>query len=274
MEDSGLFDTPTDRPARVSDGRTLEQRLDALADAAKEATQSAGKLRLALSRIAENALTGSIGSAQGRISKLSESMAELSSSVARISEESAGLNSAAFAESEFLRALESELTKKGIKPIEGPRPYWLVYPSWYKIEPDSKGSFQVVLNGERLESIRPTVVAFKIAEAVNEKFNAKQFKELLIGVRDLFRRAGANGATLMLDDVYEVLATSTGRRSSRAGDLSKSAFYYSVHRLAEGDGRLPGPALSFPPADRSEEIFFTIDRESRKYRTVDFTGAL
>lgn len=268
-EDSGLFEAPISNPLSA-DKRSFEQRLDGFAEVAKEATQIAGKLRLGLNKLAENARLGSIASARAQVSKLSDSMAELSSHVDRLAEQSLGFGGRGWPVSDYMRELEPELVKRGIKVTKGPEPYWLAYPSWFKIEHDAKGSLGVTLNGERLDSIRPTTVAAKIAEAVGEKFQAKQFTELLTRVRDLLRRAGASGATVSLEDVYEVLAIEPGRRMTRSKEFSKEAFYYSVHRLAEEIEGAARPALSFPPANRPDVIFFRRDGESRKYLTVEF----
>lgn len=272
MEPSSLFEATSVNPPTVPDGTAVERRLDILGEAAKEAGQSAGKLRAALSQVEENAKTGGVIT-QGRIDRLSESVAELSSLVGRVVEQAAGFHSGDLSASDFMRELETELVKRGVKVTKGPEPYWLVYPAWFTIGRDSKGVLEVVLNGEKLDSIRPTVVATKIADAVSEKFNAKQFKELLVSVRDVIRRAGGNGGSLALEDVYEVLSLGTGRRSARGGELSKAAFYYSVHRLAEGVSSVPGPTLNFPPANRTDALFFTKDGDSRKYISVDFSGA-
>lgn len=271
-EDSGLFDAPIDRPLSA-DKRSFEQRLDGFAEVAKEATQIAGKLRLGLNKLAENARLGSIASAHTQVSKLSDSMAELSSLVDRLAEQSLGFGGRGWAISDYMRELEPELVKRGIKVTKGPEPYWLAYPSWFKIEHDAKGSLGVTLNGERLDSIRPTTVAAKIAEVAGEKFQAKQFTELLMRVRDLLRRAGASGATLMLEDIYGVLAIEPGTRAARSRGFSRESFYYSVHRLADAVEGTAKPVMRFPRADRSDILFFTKDGESRRYLTVDFAGA-
>lgn len=271
-EDSGLFDAPTNRSSSA-DKRSFEQRLDDFAEVAKEATQSAGKLRLGLNKLAENARLGSVLSAQSQLSRLADSAAELASLVDRLGEQSMGFGGRSWAVADYMREIEPELLKRGLKLTKGPDPYWLVYPSWFKVEYDAKGSLEVVLNGERLNSIRPTTVAAKVAEAVSEKFQAKQFAELLISVRDLFRRAGASGATLMLEDIYGVLAIEPGRRAPLNREFSREAFYYSVHRLAEQIEVSAKSVMRFPRADRSDVLFFTKDGESRRYLTVDFVGA-
>ena len=60
MGDSGLFDESVGRPGTATDGKPIEIRLDGLADAAKQATQLAGKLRLGLNEVTENAQTGNV----------------------------------------------------------------------------------------------------------------------------------------------------------------------------------------------------------------------
>ena len=273
MGDSGLFDVSVGRPGTASDGKPVEIRLDGLADAAKQATQLAGKLRLGLNQVAENAQTGNVANVQGRIERLVDSVAELSSLISGISERTAGLQASAVSVSDYVRDIESELAKRRVNVIKGPDPYWLAYPAWFKIEAGSKGSLEVILNGERIDSIRPSLVAEKIANTVNAKFNAKQFKELLVNVRDVIRRAGAPADALSLDDIYEVLTMGSGSRSTRSEGFSKPGFYYSVHRLAESAASIPGPPLSFPPADYNAAIFFNEEGEGRKYMTVQFGGA-
>jgi len=237
---------------------------------AKEATQIAGKLRLGLNKLAENARLGSIASAHAQVSKLSDSMAELSSQFDRLGDQSSGFGGRNWAVLDYMRELEPELVKRGVRVTKGPEPYWLAYPAWFKLEHDAKGSLGITLNGEQLDSIRPTTVAARIAEVVSEKFQAKQFTELLMRVRDLLRRAGASGATLSLEDVCEVLAIEPSRRTARSKEFSKEAFYYSIHRLAEESEGSSRPAMRFPSANRSDAIFFRKDGESRKYLTVEF----
>lgn len=273
MENAGLFETPSGRPPAYADGMPLEQQFDALADAAREAGQAVAKLRLALNQIGENAKEGSIASARSRIERLPSLEQELSALCRGIVERSSGLLSPDMSPSDYMKELEPQLAKRGVKVSQGSDPhYWLAYPCWFRVERDKKGSLEVVLNGEPLDSVRPSAVASKIEEAVNQRFNVKQFKETLVSVRDLMRRAGANGAVMALDDVFEVLTMGQGRRSPRGGELSKAAFYYSVHRLAEASDADPSLGLSFPPANRTDAIFFTKDGESRKYITVEFTG--
>ena len=106
---------------------------------------------------------------------------------------------------------------------------------------------------------------------MTEKFDAKQFADLLLSVRQLLRRAGASGKTVLLEDVYDVLALEPGRRVTRRKEFSKGGFYYSVHRLAEEFDQLPQAIMDFPSANKSEYIFFGSRGQDRKYLTVDFT---
>lgn len=273
MGDSGLFDEPGGGQLTTSGGTPIEPRLDSLADAAKQATQLAGKIRLGLTKVAEGAQTGDVANVQGQLGRLAESVNELSALINGISQYSSGFQFGAVQMKEYFEEVQSELSKRGVTVTKGAEPYWLVYPAWFKIESGSKGSLEVVLNGERIDSIRPTVVASTIADAVNGKFNAKQFKDLLFSVRDVIRRAGAPANSLALDDVYEVLNMGSGRRSARTAGFSKAAFYYAVHRLAESADSTPGPPLSFPSADYDAPIFFSRDGEGRKYMTVQFVSA-
>jgi hypothetical protein len=278
-DESGLFNAPAEGLAKTTGDRSgipgvsVEKRLDDFAEAAKEATQLAGKLRLGLNRLSENARSGNVGTARGQLGKLSESLAALTANVEGLAEHVEGLRTGTPGVAAFVEELRAALIEKNIEVTKGPEPYWLAYPAWFTVEQDSKGLIAVTLNGERLDSARPTAVAAAIAAVVNEKFQWKPFAELLISVRQLLRRAGAAGASLRLDDVYEVFAMEPGRKSARSKELSRAAFYFAVHRLSEELARNPGPALRFPPSDRSEFIFFTKDRESRRYLTVEFGGS-
>lgn len=271
--DSGLFDEPASRPPAPGDQKPVGVRLDGLAEVAKQAAQLAGKLRLGLNQVTETAQTGNVAGVPGKIERLVEGVAELSSLITVISEHAGGLRASAVSVTDFIGDVQSELAKRGVKVAKGPEPYWLAYPAWFQVEADSKGALAVIVNGERIDSIRPAAVAAKIADVINEKFNAKQFKELLVSVRDLIRRAGAPANALSLDDIYEILTMGSGRRSARSDGLSKADFYYSVHRLAESSASTPGPPLIFPPADYNAAIFFTREGEGRKYMTVQFGGA-
>lgn len=270
MGDSGLFDVPPGPAPSGTGGIPFEQRLDRLAASSKQATQLAGKIRVGLNQIAVKAQTGMVKGIQDRLDGLSENMAELSALITSISEHTALLQPQAPTIPDYVHELQAALSTHGVEVTKGPDPYWLVYPAWFQVERNAKGNLEVILNGRRIDSIRPAVVASEIANAVNEKFNAEQFKGLLISVRDLIRRAGATGTTLALDDVYAVLTMGGGRRTPRSGDLSRADFYYSVHRLAEAAESTPGPALSFPAANYNATIFFTKDGDSRKYLTVGF----
>ena len=278
-DESGLFDAPTAGLANTTGersdktGGSIEKRLDELAEAAKEATGLAGKLRLGLNRITENARSGSVAGAGNQLVKLSESLAALAATVDGLVERVDGLRTDDAGVVAYIEELRAALFEKNVEVAKGPEPYWLAYPAWFMVERDSKGVIAVTLNGERLETTRPTAVAAAIAEVVVQKFQWKPFAELLTSVRQLLRRAGAEGNALRLDDIYEVFAMEPGRKSTRSKELSKAAFYFSVHRLSEELARNPGPALRFPPSDRSEFIFFTKDGESRRYLTVEFGGA-
>lgn len=270
-----MFDELADTSASNPSSGTTEQRMDDFAELAKEATQLAAKIRTSLNTIAQNARAGTVSSAPSQLSRVSEALAGLSSTVERLgdAEQSMGLRGPRETGAEYARELEAALATKGVAVAKGPDPYWLAYPAWYKVERSSKGAIEVILNGDKLDSVRPTVVADAVADVVNEKFNAKQFSELLGSVRQLLRRAGAGDPTLRLEDLYEVLALEPGKRASRRKDFSKGAFYYSVHRLAEELDRAPSSFLDFPSSDRSEVVFFTRQGESRRYLTVEFAGA-
>lgn len=275
MTESGLFAVSAEPSSASLPGPTVEQRLNNLADLAKETTQLAGKVRTALDSITKGALTGNVGNAQAQIQKVSEAIADLSAKAEalREAENSLGLRGEHASITAYERELESELTKKGIAVSKGPHPYWLVYPAWFKVERNKKGSVEVILNGDKVDSLRPSEVAASVAEVVNERFQPKKFADLLVAVRQLLRRAGAANSTLALDDVYEVLALDGGLGAARKKDFTKADFYYSVHRLAEELERSSSPTLVFPGANRSESMFFTKDGECRKYLTVEFLGS-
>lgn len=271
-EESVLFDTSGNGSRSPADGVPVEGRLDRFAELAKESTQLAGKLRTNLSALTESARSGGVGSAESQITRLAASVSALKTLVDRLAEDerSLGLRGGGARVSDLAGEIQSALIKKGVNVGEGPKPYWLAYPAWFKVERTAKGVVEVVLNGERLDTVRPSVVADRVAEAVSEKFDAKQFADLLLSVRQLFRRAGASGGTLLLEDVYEVLALEPGRRAPRRKEFSKGSFYYSVHRWAEEFDHLPDAILDFPSANRSEHIFFNSRGEDRKYLTVNF----
>lgn len=247
MQRSGGVDESSSGPAELGLD-PFEQRLDEFAATAKDATALAVKIRTALNTLAQNATAGGITAAPAQIARLSETLAGLSAAVDRLAEESAGLHGGHLDTAGYARELEAALVAKGVSVTRGPEPYWLVYPAWYKIERSSKGFIEVILNGDRLDSARPSAVAATIAEVVGDKFNSKQLVDLLKGVRDLLRRAGATGTSLRLDDVYDVLALEPGKRAVRRKDFSKGEFYYSVHRLAGEMDRMSNPPLDFPRA--------------------------
>lgn len=272
-EESVLFDASGDGPRSRADGEPVEARLDGFAQLAKESTQLAGKLRTNLNSLAESARVGGVASAQSQIKRIAAGVADLKAQIDRLAEDerSLGLRGGGAHVSDLADEIQSALIKKGVNVAEGHKPYWLAYPAWFKVERTAKGVVEVVLNGDRLDTVRPSVVADIVAEAVTEKFDAKQFADLLLSVRQLLRRAGASGKTILLDDIYDVLALEPGRRVARRKEFSKGSFYYSVHRLAEEFDQLPQAIIDFPAANRSEYIFFSSRGEDRKYLTVDFT---
>lgn len=249
--------------------------MDELAELAKAATQSATKIRTALNTLAVNAQSGSVSSAAGQLARIKDAVSMLSATVEQlgIAEESVGMRGSQGAETEFAGELHAALKRKGVAVTRGPEPYWLAYPAWFKIERTPKGSIEVILNGDKVDSTRPSVVADAVAGAVREKFDAKQFAKLLISVRDLLRRAGGANASLNLDDIYDVLALQPGQRAARGKDFTKAAFYYSVHRLSEDFENTMNAPMRFPPADRAETVFFSKQGEGRKYLVVEFATA-
>lgn len=275
MTESGLFAESAVSSAEDLRGSSVEQRLNDLADLAKESTQLAAKVRTALDSITKGALAGKVGNAQVQIQKVAEAIAELSAKGEGLmdAESSLGLRGEHASITAYERELESQLTSKGIAVTKGPHPYWLVYPAWFKVERNKKGSVEVILNGNKVDSLRPSEVAARVADVVNEKFQPKKFADLLVAVRQLLRRAGAANSTLALDDVYEVLALDGGLGAARKKDFTKADFYYSVHRLAEDLEQSSSPALVFPGANRSDSMFFTKHGEGRKYLTVEFLGS-
>ncbi|MGE2731763.1 hypothetical protein ACQI4F_20000 [Mycolicibacterium vaccae] len=255
--------------------KSVEQRIDEFSELAKAASQTAGRLRTSLNSIAENSRAGNLSAAPGQLARMREAVSALAATVDQLvtAEHAIGLRGSHESESAFLRELHRTLQAKGVAVIRGPEPYWLAYPAWFKIERNAKGSIEVVLNGDKLVSTRPSVVAEAVANAVNDKFDAKQFSKLLVTVRDLLRRAGGDSASLNLDDIYDVLAIEPGQRVNRRKDFTKAAFYYSVHRLAEQLERTTDAPLRFPPANRPDVVFFSKEGESRKYLVVEFTSA-
>lgn len=248
----------------------FEQRLDGFATTAKETTALAAKMRAALHTLTESATAGGISSAPGQLARLSDILAGLSAAVDRLAEQSSRLHGEYVDTASYVRELAAALASKGVTATMGPEPYWLVYPAWFKIERSSRGYIEVILNGDRLDSARPSTVAATIAEVVGDKLNSKQLVDLLKGVRDLLRRAGATGTSLRLDDIYDLLALEPGKRAVRRKDFSKGSFYYSVHRLAEEMDRTSNAPLDFPASDKSDQLFFTSSGEGRRYLAVEF----
>jgi hypothetical protein len=271
-EDTGLFDTSGYGPRESGDDQPVEARLDGFAQLAKESTQLVGKLRTNLNSLAEGARLGSVANAQAQITRLAATADDLKNSIDRLAkgEESLGLRSGHARASDLADEIRSALTMRGVEVVKGPKPYLLAYPAWFKVQSNAKNVVEVVLNGDRLDTVRPSAVADRIAETVTEKFDAKQFADLLLSVRQLFRKAGASGKTVLLEDIYDVLALEPGRRVARRKEFSKGGFYYSVHRLAEEFDRQPPAIMDFPSSDRSEYIFFGSRGHDRRYRTVDF----
>ncbi|MDO3634454.1 hypothetical protein [Mycolicibacterium arseniciresistens] len=275
MDETGLFDAPSGGTPSATGGKTVEQRMDEFAELAKAASQSAMKIRTGLNTLAGNAQSGSVSAASAQLARTKEAVSTLAASVEQLIlvEESVSLRGSHGEESKFAGELQAALEKKGVAVTKGPEPYWLAYPAWFKIERTSKGSLEVILNGDKLDTTRPSAVADAVAEAVKEKFDAKQFSKLLIAVRDLLRRAGGANRSLNLDDVYDVLALQPGQRAARRKDFTKAAFYYSVHRLAEELEQTMNAPLRFPPANRPDMVFFSKEAESRKYLVVEFPTA-
>src|SRR5688500_17673126 len=111
MTESGLFAAPY-RPSPAGlRGSTVEQRLDNLAELAKEATQLAGRVRTNLDSVAKGAAAGSVGNAEAQIRKISEAIAQLSVNAEALAEAegSLGLRGEQASLTEFERELESEL---------------------------------------------------------------------------------------------------------------------------------------------------------------------
>lgn len=250
----------------------MEQRLDELAGIAKEATQLATKIRAGLNALAENALSGRTGTASGQLNRVSESIKELTEFVERLKvvESTASAIDSRDAGDKLAREVVELLNARGVTVTRGPEPYWLAYPTWFTVGRSSKGQLEVVLNGDKLDSVRPSVVADAVAAAVNEKFNVKQFAAALTKIRLVLRRAGGASNSIALDDIYEILSEDGSGKGSQRGGLSKGAFLFSVHRLAEAMDQLSEPSLRFPPANRTDMVFFSKEGESRKYLSVDF----
>ena len=251
----------------------VERRMDDFAELAKESAQLATKVRATLDSIADSARRGDVMSADSQLARAAASAADLTASVDRLAqaERHLELRGERANLADYVEELRSELTRRGIRVDRGPDPYWLAYPAWFKVERSVKGAMTVVLNGDRLDSLKPSVVADNIHESVSEKFDPKPFTELLISVRRLLQRAGVPGQTLGLDDIYGILTVEPAKRGTRRKDFSRAAFYYSVHRLAEHFDTKPDAPIDFPDANRSDVIFFDSRGNSRKYLTITFT---
>jgi hypothetical protein len=266
-----LFDR--DEVAPITRGESVEERLDAFADVAKSSTQIATKIRTALNSLAESAKRGNLSSAQSQIQRACASVAELSSALAQLAEreESLGLRGRGASVDSYVEELTAALTKRKVQVLRGPEPYWLAYPGWFKVDRNTKGGIDLVVNGDKVDALRPSIAADIIRDSVTEQFQPKQVDTQLREVRRLLRRMGAPAETVALDDIYEVLAMEPQKRAARRKDFSRAAFYYSVHRLAESLDGGGQSGMYFPPSNRSDVLFFTRDGESRKYLTVEFT---
>jgi len=275
--EDGLFDKAvTESPPDLHlQGLTVEARIDKLLELAKSSAQVAAKIRADLDAVVEHAKEGRIapiGNLMGRVSQGSE---QLSQSLTALAGERRCLT---VGDDRAIRAycneLVSALETRGVVVTEGTYPYWLVYPAWFKVEQDAKGEIAVYLNGDLVETIRPSRVAELIAQKVNEDFRAKDFAGLIRRIRDIMRHTGSSVDTMMLDDIFQLITLQPPRRGSRKGDLTNADFYYMVHRLAEQKDLESSIGMSFPPADRPGLQFFSNDGQPRKYLAVIFDGAV
>jgi hypothetical protein len=247
--------------------------MDAFAESAKACAALAGKARTTLNSISEGARSGRLSSTKGQLARAGHSLDELSAALAQLAqdEETLGIAGPNASVSMYTRELTAALAKLGVTATPGPQPYWLVYPAWFKVELNARGAIQVVLNGDRLSTVRPSEAAETIRQTVTEVFQPEKFAALLREIRDLLSRTGAPVGSIALDNVYDILSVEPGGKSARRKELSRGNFYYSVHRLAEAIGENRG-VMQFPVANRADVIFFTRQGDSRKYLTVVFDG--
>jgi hypothetical protein len=272
--EASLFDSGEVAGRTSSRGGSVEQRLDKFAEAAKSSTQLASKIRTALNSLSESAKHGNLSSAHSQILRVSESVTELASALAKLEqqEESIGLRGEEASVGAYVEELTAALAKRKVEVRRGQEPYWLAYPGWFKVELNNKRGIDLVVNGDKVDALRPSIAAEIIHARVTEQFQPKQFDTQLREVRQLLRRVGAPAETVALEDIYELLAMEPQKRTARRKDFSRAAFYYSVHRLSESlDGGGPQSGMYFPPSNRSDVLFFTRDGDSRKYLTIEFT---
>jgi hypothetical protein len=262
---SELFGSAEPESEQVS----LGHQLDKFAESSKSCMALATKARSALNTLTEDARLGKTSSTRNQVGRASRLVNELAIALAELADEEQTLRVSGSRSgiANYVSEVCAALASRGVEAVRGPEPYWLVYPASFKIEPSSNGGVEVVLNGRRLDTVRPTLVADEIKASVDDKFDAKKFREALEKIRLLLRRLGATTRSALLDDVYELYKANGGRRA----EFTKSDFYYAVHRLAETVEDRSDAQIYFPPSDRSENfLFFTRHGDGRRYLTIEF----
>lgn len=271
VSEEGLFDEGITAISLTPQELTVESRIEHLLGMAKSSAQIAAKVRADLDSVADNAKEGRLAAIENLVERVSQGVQQILESLPTLDSERRSLIST---DDKVIRAYRSELVsalkQRGLTPAEGPYPYWLVYPAWFKVEQNSQGAIAVVLNGDVVDTVRPSRVADLIAQRVKDDFRAKDFAGLIRRVRDIIRHAGSPVGSMMLDDVFELMILQHGRKGVRKGDLTRADFYYMVHRLAELEVGESAQGMSFPPADRPGLQFFTRDGQPRKYLAVVF----
>ncbi|WP_431235133.1 hypothetical protein ACQ856_11810 [Mycolicibacterium psychrotolerans] len=273
--EAGLFETSEAAPPPTSVGSSVEQRMDVLTDAARSSAHLAGNIRTMLNALGEGASRGSLSSASSQIKRAAESVSELSAALVqlRVLAETIGVDGAGASVDRYTEELVAALAKRGIAVDARQAPYCLVYPAWFKVGPNKKGFIDVIVNGDPLDTLRPSIVADIIHSTVSEPFEPTQFADLLQQVRKLLQKTGAPGQSINLDVVYDLLALQpSAKKGPRRRAFTKAEFLYSVHRLAEADGPASSQ-LYFPPANRPDNLFFTRDGDNRRYLMVEFEGS-
>jgi hypothetical protein len=271
-DDSGLFEPAGVEPSAAESAGGVGRSLDAFSEAAKSATALATKLRTTLNALAENTKQGKVSSVKSQLGRASETVDELATALSTLAaEESAlGTSGSRVRPAAYIDELVAALSQRGITARRGPEPYWLVYPAWFQVRRTDKDVLEVLLNGTKIDTVHPEYVADRIAACVGEKFDPKKFADGLQQTRTLLRRVGAHASSIALDDLYDVYQ---GKKASAAKEFTRADFHYSVHRLAEALEQQHAAALSFPPSNKSDILFFTQHGEGRKYLMVDFDGS-
>jgi len=249
---------------------SVEEACDLLKQLSKSAAQTAGQLQRALGSLGESADSGRVGSIYTQTRKIHELALETNRIISELADYRI------FTEDRRAKTVEREICQalddRGVEAVRGQPPYFLVYPGWFKVDESDRVGAIITLNGTRLDIVRPTQVADAIIAQCNDKFDATRFADVLTGAWKILRESGANRMAIPLESIYDMLALHPPVRGPGPKSYTKGDFYFSVHRLAEqrDPENSKGRSLSFPNSNRGEFLFFSRDKSSRKYLSVEF----